>query len=72
MRANERTDERVAQYLRLHSCLFQTTLQGSEDDQLTIDQRAKEGKTSTDAPKDAFRNVQNVSIDSNTVFDGFS
>ena len=24
MRANERTDERVAQYLRLDSCLFQT------------------------------------------------
>ena len=24
MRANERTDERVAQYLRLYSCLFQT------------------------------------------------
>ena len=27
MRANERTDERVAQYLRLDSCLFQTTVQ---------------------------------------------
>ena len=26
MRANERTDERVAQYLRLDSCLFQTTV----------------------------------------------
>ena len=26
MRANERTDERVAQYLRLYSCLFQTTV----------------------------------------------
>ena len=26
VRANERTDERVAQYLRLHSCLFQTTV----------------------------------------------
>ena len=28
MRANERTDERVAQYLRLYSCLFQTTVRG--------------------------------------------
>ena len=27
MRANERTDERVAQCLRLYSCLFQTTVQ---------------------------------------------
>ena len=26
MRANERTDERVGQYLRLYSCLFQTTV----------------------------------------------
>ena len=26
-RANERTDERVAQYLRLDSCLFQTPVQ---------------------------------------------
>ena len=26
MRANEQTDERVAQYLRLDSCLFQTTV----------------------------------------------
>ena len=26
MRANERTDERVAQYFRLYSCLFQTTV----------------------------------------------
>ena len=26
MRANERTDERVTQYLRLYSCLFQTTV----------------------------------------------
>ena len=26
MRANERTDERVALYLRLYSCLFQTTV----------------------------------------------
>ena len=26
MRANERTDERVAQYLHLYSCLFQTTV----------------------------------------------
>ena len=26
VRANERTDERVAQYLRLYSCLFQTTV----------------------------------------------
>ena len=26
MRANERTDERVAQYLRLYFCLFQTTV----------------------------------------------
>ena len=26
MRANERTDERVAQHLRLDSCLFQTTV----------------------------------------------
>ena len=28
MRANERMDERVAQYLRLDSCLFQTTVHG--------------------------------------------
>ena len=27
VRANERTDERVAQYLRLDSCLFQTTVE---------------------------------------------
>ena len=27
VRVNERTDERVAQYLRLDSCLFQTTVQ---------------------------------------------
>ena len=26
MRANELTDEQVAQYLRLYSCLFQTTV----------------------------------------------
>ena len=26
LRANKRTDERVAQYLRLYSCLFQTTV----------------------------------------------
>ena len=26
MRANERTDERVAQYIRLHSCLFLTAV----------------------------------------------
>ena len=26
-RGSERTDERVAQYLRLYSCLFQTTVQ---------------------------------------------
>ena len=30
-RANERTDERVAQYLRLYSCLFQTTVGRSSD-----------------------------------------
>ena len=27
--ANEQTDERVAQYLRLYSCLFQTTVDSS-------------------------------------------
>ena len=27
MRANERTDERVTQYSRLYSCLFQTTVE---------------------------------------------
>ena len=27
VRANEQTDERVAQYLRLDSCLFKTTVQ---------------------------------------------
>ena len=27
----ERTDERVAQYLRLYSCLFQTTVQREKD-----------------------------------------
>ena len=31
MRANERTDERVAQYLRLYSCFFQTTVRMSPD-----------------------------------------
>ena len=31
MRANERTDERVAQYLRLDFCLFQTTVHGPAD-----------------------------------------
>ena len=31
MRANERTDERVAQYFRLYSCLFQTTVDSHED-----------------------------------------
>ena len=30
MRATERTDERVAQYLRLDSLLFQTTVHGQE------------------------------------------
>ena len=30
MRANERTDERVAQYLRPYSCLFQTTVSCSQ------------------------------------------
>ena len=30
MRANERTDERVAQYSRLYSCLFQTTVRAPE------------------------------------------
>ena len=29
MRVNERTDVRVAQYLRLYSCLFHTTVQPS-------------------------------------------
>ena len=31
MRANERTDERVAQYLRLYSCLFQTSVERNAD-----------------------------------------
>ena len=29
VRANERMDERVAQYLRLYFCLFQTTVQAT-------------------------------------------
>ena len=32
VRANERTDERVAQYLRLDSCLFQTTVEYLEEE----------------------------------------
>ena len=31
MRANERTDERVAQYFSLYSCLFQTTVTNHSD-----------------------------------------
>ena len=30
MRANEQTDERVAQYLRLYFCFFQTTVHSSQ------------------------------------------
>ena len=33
MRVNERTDERVAQYLRLYSCLFQTTVQREQEEE---------------------------------------
>ena len=32
MRANERTDERVAQYLCLYSCSFQSTVERAEEE----------------------------------------
>ena len=35
VQANERTDEGVAQYLRLYSYLFQTTVEWLNDDSIT-------------------------------------
>ena len=47
MPANERTDERVAQYLRLYSCLFQTTVRcwvTRESDDLCDNEEDRRGK----------------------------
>ena len=44
MRANERTDERVAQYLRLYSCLFQTTVERQRGEEVKGEDEEKEGE----------------------------